>query len=298
MISTAGDPPYHIQPGLCVIINNTDFKNGKNLPGGEEDEQGLFKLFFSLRFEVKIHRNLTASEMVHKVESYSKLEHKGAFFLIILSHGTVVREKEAIVGTDGKPVMTKDIESFFHATKCRTLREMPKIFLIDACRGDQQERVYSEPLSDDRSRLVSKSAGQNPRDRRVPKLDTSDFYLVYASTHGHVAYTTQRGSRLTQTFIKVTNEAADDETITEIIRKVRARVEIHGKQMVESVDRLPRDYFIKRYVALHLQIYTMLTYCFPYTMYFVGIYTREALKRCNPNFVPELRNGFQFVRKQ
>ena len=237
-----------------MIINNTDFKNGKNLPG-DEDEQALFKLFFSLRFKVKIHRNLTASKMVHKVKSYSKQQHTGAFFLIILSHGGMVEDRELIMGTDCKPVTMNEIESCFHATHCPTLREIPKIFLIDACRGDQQERAYSVPQSHDTSRLVPRSAGQNPRNRRSSLLDTSDFLLVYASTHGHVAYIdTESGSRLIQTFIEVTNEAADDKTITRIIQEVKVRVQDHGQQTVESVDRLPREYFIKRYVTLHLQL--------------------------------------------
>ena len=232
-----------------MIINNTNFKQGTELSGGDKDEQDLFKLFFSLRFEVKIHRNLTANEIVHKLESYSKLEHKGAFFLIILSHGTMGRGGQAIVGTDGKTVMMDDIERFFHATKCPTLCEVPKIFLIDACRSDQQKRAYSEPQSHDTSRLIPESADPNPRNRRAAILDTSDFLLVYASTHRHVlAYSTERGSRLTQTFIEVTNEAADDKTITEIIQEVRIRIEQHGQQTVESVDTLTHEYFIKRYM--------------------------------------------------
>ena len=73
-----------------MIINNTNFKHEETIPGGGEDEQDLFKLFFSLRFEVKIHRNLTAKEMMRKAEFYGGIEHKGVFFLIILSHGTLV----------------------------------------------------------------------------------------------------------------------------------------------------------------------------------------------------------------
>ena len=233
-----------------MIINNTDFKYEKNLPG-DKDEQDLFKLFFLLRFEVKIHRNLTANEMVHKVELYSKWQHKGAFFLIILSHGTMVEDKEVIIGTDGETVTMNDIESFFHATKCPTLREVPKIFLIDACRGDQQERVSSDSESHDTSRLFPKSASQNSRNRRV-KLDTSDFLLVYAATHGHVALGNKdQGSVMTQTFIEVTKEAAHNKTITDIIQEVKVRIEKHGQQTVESVDRLPHGYFIKRYIALY-----------------------------------------------
>ena len=216
-----------------------------------------------------MHRNLTANEMVHKLESYSKFQHKGAFFLIILSHGTMVRGREAIDGTDSKTVMMDDIESFFHATKCPTLHKVPKIFLIDACRVDQQERDYSERQTHDMSRLI---ADQNPsnRSRRAAKLDTSDLLLVYASTHGHEAYSTHRGSQLTQIFIEVTKEVADDKTITKIIQEVEARVEEHGQQTVELADTLTHDYFMKRYVALHLQLY--FTHCIPCALY-IGIYT-------------------------
>ena len=254
--------PYNVEPGLCVIISNTNFKHEIDLPG-EEDELDLFKLFFSLRFEVKIHRNLTANEMVHKLESYSKFQHTGAFFLIILSHGTMDRGKEAILGTDSKTVMMDDIESFFHATRCPTLCEIPKIFLIDACRGNQQERVYSERQSHDTSRSVPKSAGQNLSDKRVSILDTSDFLLVYASTRGHKAYAdTKYGSKLTRTFIEVTNEVVNDtkkavtkeastkKTISDIIREVKRRVQDDGKQTVESVDRLTQQYSITRYITL------------------------------------------------
>ena len=157
-----------------MIINNTDFKNAKNLPGGEENEQDLFQLFFSLRFEVKIHRNLTANEMILKVESYSKRQHKGAFFLIIL------REREAIMGTDGKIIMKTDIESFFHVTKCPTLHKVPKLFLIDVCLDEQSERVYSGRQSHDTGRLVPESLHPNePRNKGAAKA-ISDFLLVYA----------------------------------------------------------------------------------------------------------------------
>ena len=189
--------------------------------------------------------------MIHKAEFYGGIEHKGVFFLIILSHGKLVDNQEVIIGTDGKPVTMNDIESFFHASKCPTLHEVPKIFLIDACRGDEREGVY--PLSS-HDTIVPKSACQTLRNRIVSKTDTSDMLLVYAATRGHVAYTTYRGSRLTQTFIEVTREATGNKSITNIIQEVKARVQTsdHGHQTVESVDRLTRNYFIKKYIlSLH-----------------------------------------------
>ena len=33
------EDPYIVRPGLCVIINNTNFKKERAIPGGEKDEQ-------------------------------------------------------------------------------------------------------------------------------------------------------------------------------------------------------------------------------------------------------------------
>ena len=51
-----------------MIINNMKFQNTslKELPEGKEGEQGLAALFITLGFDVKIHENLTAEEMVRK----------------------------------------------------------------------------------------------------------------------------------------------------------------------------------------------------------------------------------------
>ena len=70
------DPYYDVQPGLCVIINNMVFqKQGlRELPHGKRDEESLAVLFVTLGFEVKIHENLTAKEILHKVESYRERE--------------------------------------------------------------------------------------------------------------------------------------------------------------------------------------------------------------------------------
>ena len=108
------EDPYNVQPGLCVIINNTNFKYEDDLPG-DKDEQDLFKLFFSLRFKVKIHRNLMANEMVHKVESYSKFQHTEAFFLIILSHAMVqwLMKKKWLLAQMVKQLQWMILKAFF-----------------------------------------------------------------------------------------------------------------------------------------------------------------------------------------
>ena len=53
------------------------FSKARNLPGGKKDEQDLAARFLTLGFDVGIHENLTAEEMICKVESYGKMKHTG-----------------------------------------------------------------------------------------------------------------------------------------------------------------------------------------------------------------------------
>ena len=234
-------------------MNNMEFPNPiAPLPAGKEDEQSLYVLFKILAFDVRIHRNLTAQEMVDKADHYRKMKHKGVFFLIILSHGSLVKHEEIVVGTDGDIVSVNYLESLFHANNCPSLHGVPKIFMIDACRGGQQERAFESQHKNMHS--VAKhsdiwSPDQYSLAGEQPGTDSANFAILYASTHGNVSYITGKGSQLTQTFVEVTSEASLDKTFIQIVQEVQTRIQdSRMHQTVELVDRLNRPYFIKRFV--------------------------------------------------
>lgn len=252
----AVDKPYDVQPGLCVIINNMVFTKATELPDGKKDEQDLAMLFLTLGFDVRIHENLTAQEMIRKVESYSKIQHTGPFFMIILSHGTLVDNKDAVVGTDGKLVKIDRLETFFHTTNCPSLQGKPRIFIIDACRGSKKENIFKPELTDG---MATKNSSANPGSpaRILPEADKVHFVIVYAATHGCVAYThNAKGSQLTQTFVEVMNDPnADPNTpFLDIIRQVGARVQesSKGHQTVETTTRMTRKYYIRYTYILYI----------------------------------------------
>ena len=234
-----------------MITNNMVFTRTRGLPSGKEDEDSLKVLFTTLGFDVRTHQNLTANEMKCEVQSYGRMQHNGVFFLIILSHGTLVDNKEAVLGTDSETIEIHYLESFFHASNCPSLHGVPKIFLIDACRGSQQEKAFKPKLT---GGTATKSSGTSLThlSSAVPGTDSAHFAIVYASTYGNVAYTTNRGSHLTQTFVRVTTEASPDRTFIEIIQEVKTRIQASNtRQTVEVVDRLNRPYYIKRFVTIY-----------------------------------------------
>ena len=264
-----------------------DFTQGGRLTVGEEDEERLAVLFSALGFDVKIHRNLTGKEIYDQVKLYGARQHTGAFFLAILSHGTSVSNRPAVLGTDSKEVVVNDLERFFYASNCNSLHGRPKIFLIDACRGSQEEKTFN-PLSTSGTTTTKISASLrhlrcsdsitirsertfNPgplsaggmttnaslrcSNRVATRSDSVDFLIIYATTDGNISFTTRDGSHLTQAFVKVTSKADETDSLQEIIRKVRVKIqECNPHQTVEATDRLTYKYLIKRYFSYHSSV--------------------------------------------
>ena len=138
--------------GKCLIINNKNFKvatlSARN--GTEYDAKNLEKTFRWLHFEVEVASDCSTNEMADKIQKYSKeITHKNydCFVCCILSHGSSM----GIYGTDGgKPLGIDQIRQSFRGNSCRSLHGKPKIFFIQACRGEKQDSgqsIYSDATS-------------------------------------------------------------------------------------------------------------------------------------------------------
>uniref|UniRef100_A0A1X7T3M0 Caspase family p20 domain-containing protein n=1 Tax=Amphimedon queenslandica TaxID=400682 RepID=A0A1X7T3M0_AMPQE len=171
---------YECGPGLCVIINNMKFLNSENhLPCGGVDQANLKDAFESIGFVVEVHPNLEAKKMEAEVKKYSEKEHTGAFFLILLSHGG----EGVVYGTDEAEVKVQKLKENFYNTKCHdSLVGKPKVFVIDACRGNNKERCTLSKSKPGPS-LPSKPKIQTD----VTVTDSADILTIFASTRGNTA---------------------------------------------------------------------------------------------------------------
>ena len=212
-----------------------NFDNPKkflNLDGGNEDAEALKNLFENLQFTVEVCPNLNAHYMREKVEEYSEKPHKGAFVLIILSHGG---EGDVVYGTDTGEVKVHELQEYFHTTSCRSLAGVPKVFLIDACRGGNHEKVYLHG-----HRQVRGPSTTSYRSA-IGITDSADFMTVYASTRGNIAHmypndSGKSGSYFTQTLVEVITEADEDREFNEIITEVRSRIQDKYIQLAKNTE--------------------------------------------------------------
>ena len=103
--------------------------------GTKEDEEAIRKTFEWLQFDVKVHTDLTADRMMEELrEAANNIDHGkyDMFVCFILSHGN----EEGIYGTDKVLITELNIRKLFYGNKCKSLLGKPKLFFIQACRGD------------------------------------------------------------------------------------------------------------------------------------------------------------------
>ncbi|GAA6098672.1 caspase-8 isoform X1 [Tachysurus ichikawai] len=134
--------------GYCLIINNHIFLSSSNLgerKGTHADKDSLTEVFQRMHFKVEERRDLLSSDMLKTVKEFSEKDHSkmDAFVCCILSHG----EKGTVLGTDGKPVLIRDLTKPFAC--CKMLTGKPKLFFIQACQGTKLQSVWDEDGTED-----------------------------------------------------------------------------------------------------------------------------------------------------
>uniref|UniRef100_A0A3P9DL97 Caspase-8 n=1 Tax=Maylandia zebra TaxID=106582 RepID=A0A3P9DL97_9CICH len=144
--------------GLCVIINNKNFKDGSQRRGTDKDARNLAEVFRCLGFRVLMCEDLnkdqmdqaltfvaSLADMSHFVDPQQVLEHGDAFICSILSHG----KKGVVLGTDRNPLPIKEITQKFRGCHQSVLTGKPKVFLIQACQGSNIQRGAQLMETDD-----------------------------------------------------------------------------------------------------------------------------------------------------
>ena len=223
--------------GICLIINNHAFHSVDpryepltDRGGATVDQQNLVSTFQFLQYHVEVRENCTADQMIDLMKEMSSRDHSrfDSFICCILSHG----EEGRIFGADSKPVELKDITALIKGTFCRTLVDKPKLFFIQACRGEGEDTGIK----------VERDAVGNSS---LPV--EADFLFGYATPPGNAAYRSRRHgswfiSELCQVFCQDSHLLGLGHMMKKVNRKVSDAYTKEGhKQCTEVVDRLRKE---------------------------------------------------------
>ncbi|XP_019220000.1 caspase-2 isoform X5 [Oreochromis niloticus] len=265
--------------GFGLVISNVTFDpcaapDLDPRKGGEVDDEVLRKVFTELDYIVAVHRDLTAQGMRTCIENFSRRpEHRtvDSCVVCLLSHGV----EGAVYGTDGKLLQLDWVFEAFDNAHCPLLQNKPKMFFIQACRGEEMDCGVEQ--TDGPKRTCSPSCEQRDAGRegqgdadsrqrgdtgrpRIKLPQRSDMICGFASLKGTAAMrNTKRGSWFIQELNSALRLHARDTHLADILVQVNSRIkEREGyapgtahhrcKEMSEFTSSLCKDlYFFPKY---------------------------------------------------
>ncbi|TTG17230.1 Caspase-3 [Bagarius yarrelli] len=198
--------------GKCLIINNKNFAKETGMTernGTDVDAANIMKVFRELGFKTVIQNDQSVSQMRKLFKLVSQEDHsKSAMFVcVILSHG----DDGVIYGTDGS-LELKELSGFFRGDRCLSLVGKPKIFIIQACRGNDLDPGIETDS-------VSESEGT----QRIPV--EADFLYAYSTAPGYYAWrNTANGSWFISSLCEMLTKYGRKLEIMQLMTRVNRKV--------------------------------------------------------------------------
>ncbi|XP_025083090.1 caspase-2-like [Pomacea canaliculata] len=253
-LSSKDEYPMDTKPrGLALVINVEKFANMSRREGSVTDMNQLHDLLNYLGIKACYKTNCTADEIHEYLKAFSKheeLKNVSCLVVAVLSHGG----KDGIIyGSDGNTLKDDDIRSYFSITECPLMENKPKLILIQACRGDQEDRV-SQPTSISGSSLkreLGPSLDSNASNSSQRRADLSDICLIHSTVSGYVSYRHIRdGSPFIGVFCQQMKLHAANEHLTDIMIKVNnvlatSELQCEVRTLASSTNTLTRKWYFR-----------------------------------------------------
>ncbi|XP_062985069.1 caspase-2 isoform X2 [Elgaria multicarinata webbii] len=211
--------------GLALILSNVHFSSETDLElrsGGNVDYAALEALFKHLGYQVLLQHDKTAQEMQEELEKFSKLPtHRDVDSCIVslLSHGV----EGGVYGVDGMLLQLQEIFRLFDNANCPSLQNKPKMFFIQACRGDETDRGVDQIDGNERADSPGyEESDANKKENPKLRLPTcSDMICGYACLKGTAAMrNTKRGSWYIEALTSVFAEDSRNMHVADMLVKV------------------------------------------------------------------------------
>ncbi|EGW01061.1 Caspase-12, partial [Cricetulus griseus] len=176
---------------LALIICNTEFEYLPRRDGADVDLREMRSLLQDLGYTVKEKENLTALEMANAVKEFADCpEHKtsDSTFLVFMSHGI----QEGICGKSysDKVADVLKVDTIFrmlNTLKCPSLKDKPKVIIIQACRGENRGVVLVKDSVEDTGKKFLVDADLEDDGIKKAHIE-KDFIAFCSSTPGKKTY--------------------------------------------------------------------------------------------------------------
>ncbi|XP_069174400.1 caspase-1 isoform X1 [Procambarus clarkii] len=235
----------HRQRGHCLVFNHRIFDRHTGLGernGTDKDRDQVQNLFEKLGFKVKVCNNFSVAEIKVVIQDMAfGTDHTDCDMLVVvfMSHG----EQDILWGRDGHIKADFLFESF-QGDQCKSLAGKPKLFFIQACRGEGLDAgvtlVRARPSDETDSGYLS---------YKIP--ETADFLICWSTVpviSGHFSWrNTTNGSWFIQSLVHVLSTEYTHEDLLSMMINVNrymivnfesncpSQPHMHGKKQAASI---------------------------------------------------------------
>ncbi|XP_065351519.1 caspase-1-like isoform X2 [Cloeon dipterum] len=232
------DPFYnmrHEKRGKAIIFNHFHYDAKLYLDprnGTERDVIRLKQAFKKHSFKVEVYDNLTVGDIQYAVQTIiAKGDHSNSdcVAVVILTHGKYVEGKGSVLyARDGTYQLDTLIE-MITPEKCTSLAGKPKLFFVQACRGEKK----------DKGTTIAVDSFPVKSYKKIPTY--ADFFIAQSTIPRFVSIRNKvKGSWFMKALsMKLMEEDSNTKSIFSIMTEVIAHVAFKCESDTENLKQIP-----------------------------------------------------------
>jgi caspase 7 len=258
--------------GNALIINIKKYANNthREREWSIRDVENLTNTLTNLDFDIKLSEDLTKQQLESVMQEQAMLDHRNSdcFLCVIMSHGN----QENIVTSDNEEISFEQIMAPIKT--CDSLVNKPKLFFIQACRGEKESKPRSSSAQStssnsddeamtmgdhDKNNTISNDSPQANSKLQTTKIENESDLLVYYSTlPNHLSFSKDitKGTVFIKSLCEVFDTYAyknlpnNNLSLAQMITKINESVRSQGVQIADPVFRLIKEvYFLPKNVS-------------------------------------------------
>ncbi|XP_054089839.1 uncharacterized protein LOC105210953 isoform X1 [Zeugodacus cucurbitae] len=221
----------NLNPGYAVIFNTVDFQDKERFgkrDGSDYDAKLLKETLEKYKLNVNTKKNPTVNNIKDTIKKLTtkNFSKYSCLVIVILSHGSA---NDLIAATDGVYNMNEVI--LYPILDIPTLKDKPKIFIIQACKGD----------------LVP---GEYKTDAYTTRGPPTEILKCYSTFEGYVSYRGETGSPFVQALCDEVKLKGDNTDIEQLMKNAieTVKTKTSSKQVPCMTTNLTKPFVFGHYV--------------------------------------------------
>uniref|UniRef100_A0AAG5DUU8 Uncharacterized protein n=1 Tax=Anopheles atroparvus TaxID=41427 RepID=A0AAG5DUU8_ANOAO len=213
----------HKRRGIAVVINQVRFKGMKQRDGSDRDRDNICAALETLQFDVQVFDDLSRDKLFGALQLIADEDHSqhDCLVVVVMTHGS-----EDVLYASDSTYKVDRLWELFLGDACPSLLGKPKLFFIQACRGEKFDEgvlVQVDSVMMDTVDARSAQEGQRPLQYVIPTM--ADLLVMYSTYKGHYSWRNPtNGSWFVQSLSRELQANGGSKELLQLLTTVSRRV--------------------------------------------------------------------------